>query len=114
MLEVLLVGLFVLISILDVMTTTMAMDRGLYEYNLILKYIYKRFKTKGHIMFKLVTLLLYVFAATYIPLSALIIINIVFTLIVINNVWELMISCPKTCDLMVCPRGEKCKNANRN
>lgn len=89
LLEILLIILFILISILDIMTTSAAIKKGLYEYNLLLKIIYGRFKTKGHIVFKLLTLAGYILAVPYIAIEALLIINIVFALIVINNLWEL-------------------------
>lgn len=89
MLEILLIVLFVLISILDIMTTSIAIQKGLYEYNLILKYIYRKFKTKGHIFFKLITLAGYIIAVPYIAIEALVAINIVFVLVVINNLWEI-------------------------
>ena len=89
MLEILLVILFVLISILDIMTTSTAIKKGLYEYNLLLKLIYGKFSTKGHVVFKLLTLAGYILAVPYIATEALIAINIVFALIVINNLWEI-------------------------
>lgn len=84
---ILLVVLFVLLSIQDIMTTHKAMKEGLYEYNLILRTIYKYFGTKGHILFKGITTIGFIIAVPLLSVEAIVIINIVFALVVINNLW---------------------------
>lgn len=69
------------------MTTHKAMDEGLYEYNIILRNIYKYFGTKGHILFKGITTLGFIVAVPLLSHTAMLIINIVFALVVINNLW---------------------------
>lgn len=83
----LLLVLFVLLSVADIMTTHQAMIKGLYEYNFVLRFLYKRFGTKGHVVFKIITAAMFLPVAHLISLEAIVVINIIFAVIVINNLW---------------------------
>jgi len=78
--------LFILISILDILTTQCALKKELKEYNPFLQWLYKKYGVNGHIAFKVATTFSIIFYYNVIPVEALILLNIVFLLIVINNV----------------------------
>jgi hypothetical protein len=81
--------LFVLLSICDILSTRIALKLGFYEKNWIVLKIVEEYGYKGHYIVKGVTILLFLLGLSFIDISALVILNITFALIVVHNLWKI-------------------------
>jgi len=85
----LLAVLFLLLSISDILSTRIAVRYGFFEKNWIVHKIIEEYGYKGHYIVKGVTMLAFLAGMPFIDVTALIILNIVFALIVVSNLWKI-------------------------
>ena len=81
--------LFLLLSFSDILSTRIALKLGFYEKNWIVSYLVEEYGFKGHYIVKGITLLLFLLGLNFMDVHALAILNIVFALIAVHNLWKI-------------------------
>ena len=81
--------LFILLSIADILSTRIALRIGYYEKNWIVHKLVEEYGFKGHYIVKGITLVLFLLGLNFMDVTALVILNIVFALIVVHNLWKI-------------------------
>jgi hypothetical protein len=81
--------LFILLSVADILSTRIALSLGHYEKNWFVLKLVEEYGFKGHYIVKGVTLVLFLLGLNFMDTTALIILNIIFALIVVHNLWKI-------------------------
>lgn len=82
---ILLFIIFILLNILDIVTTVIALDNGLIERNLVLNYALKHLGIVGLIAVKTVIIIIMYINISVFSIQSLILLNIVYLLLIIYN-----------------------------
>ena len=82
----LLIIVFVLLNIADTLLTIFSIKKGLVERNLFLNYVLNKFDLWGFALLKFIIIFILVMYSGLFATESLVIINIVYFLIVLNNI----------------------------
>ena len=86
MITTLLIVVFVFLNIVDTLITIFSIKKGLVEKNLFLNYVLNKFDLWGFALLKFIIIFIIVMYSGLFAIESLVIINIVYLLIVLNNV----------------------------
>lgn len=90
MTEILII-LFIALNALDTFVTIYALKRGMHEKNPLLQIVLHHLGLIGFLFIKVAIILILIFFATSFSIDSLVILNVIYALVVINNMLKLYI-----------------------
>lgn len=83
--------LFIFTNVIDMLVTIIALREGLHEKNPLIQFVLKHTGVLGFIIAKVLIIILVIVYATSVSLEAIIILNILYIFVVLNNTLKLYI-----------------------